>query len=402
MTRTRITLLTAGCLALMISPAGAASWEDEVRSLAGRKGVVYVQSGSGEPLLELGTREPFIPASTLKIVTGLLAAEYLGLDSHFETHFWIEPEEAGPLLVVKGFGDPFLVSEELDRVAEAVKASLPQGQALAGVAIDDTFFAPDIAIPGVGRSDNPYDALNSAVAVNFNTVHVRRSGGKITSAEPQTPLTPLARRVALERGVKGKERINLSSRPEDVRRYAGELIAAKLRGVGVTVGEHFSTRRAPSRQPRVVHESSKSVGDCVGALLYYSNNYIANQVFLAIGARERGAPATLSKGVAVANEFLERHPELSGIVMTEGSGISYDNRVTGPALAGALRLFAPHKHLLREQHGSPSKTGTLKVTKSVAGYLDTRDHGTVRYVISLGGGGAARRWKIVDVLRRSL
>ncbi|MEM7412794.1 MAG: D-alanyl-D-alanine carboxypeptidase [Myxococcota bacterium] len=395
-------LLIACSIASLSAPAGAASWEDEVRSLAGSKGVVYVLSGSGQPLLQLGTREPFIPASTLKIVTGLLAAEYLGLDSHFETHFWIEPSNAGDLLVVKGFGDPFLVSEELDRVAEAVKASLPQGQTLAGVAIDDSYFAPDITIPGVGRSDNPYDALNSAVAVNFNTVHVQRSKGKITSAEPQTPLTPLARRVARQRGVKGKERINLSSRPEDVRRYAAELIAAKLRGVGVSVGDHFETRRAPGRPARVVHASSKSVGDCVGAMLYYSNNYVANQVFLAIGAQERGAPATLAKGVAVANEFLDRHSELSGIVMTEGSGISYDNRVTGPALAGALSLFTPYKHLLREKHGSPNKTGTLKVTKTVAGYLDTREHGTVRYVISLGGGGAARRWKIVDVLRKAL
>ena len=384
-------------LSLMLLPGLAfAGWQDDVKTLAGADGVVYVLDESGEVLLDLGEGRDFIPASMLKLVTGLLASEYLGLASRFETWFWVQDG----LLVVKGHGDPFLVSEELDLVAAALKDRLPGP--LKGIAIDDSYFTDGIVIPGVGGSDNPYDALNSALAVNFNTVNVKLSGGEIVSAEAQTPLTPLARRLAAARGVRGKTRINLSSKPDDVRRYAAELIAAKLRLAGVEVGDAYERRSAPASEPLYKHANSRTVSDSVHALLHYSNNYIANQVFLVIGAREKGAPATLAKSVAVAREYLDKHPRLAGITMTEGSGISYENRATGPALAAALAMFAEHKDLLRAKHGTPSKTGTLTVTKSVAGYLDTKEHGTVRFVVNLDGGGSNRRWQIVDVLRGAL
>ncbi len=372
------------------------AWQDDVARLAGNDGVVYVLDEQGEALLELGGDRDFIPASTLKIVTALLASEYLGLESRFETDFFVQDE----VLVVRGHGDPFLVSEELDLVVAALKDKLP-ATPLKGVLIDDSWFAEGIVIPGVGGSDNPYDALNSATAVNFNTINVRVDGGVVKSAEEQTPLTPLAEEIAKKRGVKGKDRINLSNSPQDVRRYASELIAAKLRGVGVSIGD--ATGAATARgEPLYVHANTRTVSESVHALLYYSNNYIANQVFLAIGAKEKGAPATLEKGVAVAREFLASKPELAGLKVTEGSGISYENRATGPSLAAALALFAPHKGLMRQKNGTPNKTGTLTVTKSVAGYLETKAHGEIRFVISLDGGGSNRRWQIIDVLRSSL
>ena len=38
----------------------------------------------------------------------------------------------------------------------------------------------------------PTAALNSALAVNFNTINAVRKGKTVSSAEPQTPITPLA------------------------------------------------------------------------------------------------------------------------------------------------------------------------------------------------------------------
>jgi hypothetical protein len=73
-----------------------------------------------------------------------------------------------------------------------------------------------------------------------------------------------------------------------------------------------------------------------------------------------------------------------GITVMEGSGLSYDNRVTAPAMAALLRLFTPYRSLLKEEDGVPHKTGTLWVTKTLVGYLDTPSHGTVRFVIALG------------------
>jgi D-alanyl-D-alanine carboxypeptidase/D-alanyl-D-alanine-endopeptidase (penicillin-binding protein 4) len=392
-----VALCLLGLCAFLSRPATAAPWQDQIAGLAGDKGVVLAVDRKGEVLVSIGAERSFIPASILKIPTTLLAAEYLGMDYRFVTEFFLQDG----LLVVRGQGDPMLVSEELDLVAVALKPLLA-GRELAGVGIDDSYFAADITVPGVGTSDQPYDALNSATAVNFNTVHVVVEGDRIRSAEPQTPITPLARTVARRRGVQGKVRVNLSSSPEDVRRYAAELVAAKLRGAGIAVGDRYEQLQAKAAEPLYRHESSKTVADACSALLYYSNNYIANQVFLAVGAAHSGAPASLSKSIAAFRDFVAKHPDLDGLVMTEGSGISYDNRATASAMISALALFEPHRHRLRSKGGTDNKTGTLTVTRSVAGYLDTSSHGTVRFVISLDGRGSARRWKIIDAMKKAL
>jgi len=377
-------------LLLLLPSLAFAGVADDIASLAG-DGTVYVVDDAGTVLVDHNADRSFIPASTLKVVTSLLAIEHLGLDYRFQTSFFVNDG----LLVVRGGGDPFLVSEELDLVAAALKDVVGP---LDGVAIDDSAFSPDIRVPGVGKSENPYDALNSATAVNFNTINVRVANGVVTSAESQTPLTPLAKKLALARGVQGKNRINLSANPEDIPRYAAELIAAKLRGAGVAVGDRFEIRAATG-DPVYVHRSSKPLSESIKGLLHYSNNYIANQVFLAVGAHVEGGAASLAKSVRVATAWIEKHPELAGIRMTEGSGISYDNQATARSLAVALTLFAPHADLLRRKHDTPNKTGTLKVTKSVVGYLDTAGGKSIRFVISLGGGGDQTRWRIVDALR---
>jgi hypothetical protein len=43
----------------------------------------------------------------------------------------------------------------------------------------DSDYPSDIRIPGIEDTDEAYDALNSALAVNFNTIHAVRNG-KIT------------------------------------------------------------------------------------------------------------------------------------------------------------------------------------------------------------------------------
>ena len=79
------------------------------------------------------------------------------------------------------------------------------------ILLDDSLF--DIAADpdGSGRGLNPYDAANSALAVNFNTVHIIVSPkGAVRSAEPQTPTLPLMKKMG--KGLKpGAYRLNISS-----------------------------------------------------------------------------------------------------------------------------------------------------------------------------------------------
>jgi serine-type D-Ala-D-Ala carboxypeptidase/endopeptidase (penicillin-binding protein 4) len=369
----------------------------DVRALVGPGETVYAVDANDRVLVNLNGDRPFIPASTLKVFTTLLATQYLGLNTRFTTEFFRD----GDMLVVRGTGDPYLVSEELDHIAVALKTRL-DGRPLRGVAVDDSFFPAHLTIPGAGDSENPYDAPISATGVNFNTINVARRDGKIVSAEDQTPLTPLAESLARRRNVRSETRISLENRNGETARYAAELIAAKLRVADVAVGGEVTEARAPKTPPLYVHQNSRTLEEVSRQLLYYSNNYAANDVFLAIGAKVEGPPASLDKSIAVARRFISAHPALSGITMQEGAGLSYDNRVTAPAMAALLKLFEPYKDLLRVEHGVSHKTGTLQATKTLVGYLETAAYGRVRFVIALDGAKRDRRFEIVEALQAEL
>jgi D-alanyl-D-alanine carboxypeptidase/D-alanyl-D-alanine-endopeptidase (penicillin-binding protein 4) len=197
-------------------------------------------------------------------------------------------------------------------------------------------------------------------------------------------------------------RFQIGDRPEEVRRYAGELIAAKLRDAGVRIGDQVTEGRAPDAPPLYVHSNSRSLAQMSAEMLKTSNNYVANQIFLASGAAAAGAPASLGRSAAVARRFIEAHPQLGGLVVVEGSGIAYENQATGHAMVALLDMFEPYQELLKVAEGTRHKTGTLRTTATLAGYLDTANHGTVRYVIALDGKGQARRWQIVEMLKRGL
>ena len=113
------------------------------------------------------------------------------------------------------------------------------------------------------------------------------------------------------------------------------------------------------------------------------NNYIANQVFLEIGAQTLGGPVSLEKSLKVANEILAEHDLVEAIQLQEGSGISRDTRFTARGLATVLHLFESHSGLLKGGRGSKYKTGTMSGIRTLAGYADTAKHGRVRFVIAL-------------------
>ncbi len=369
-----------------------------VRRAAGKDAVVFVVDDRDHVLVDIAGRKSFLPASTIKVFTTLLALDTLGPEYRFQTRFYLDRGE----LVVQGTGDPFLVSEELDLIAAALARRLADRR-LKGVVVDDSYFAAGLRVPGVGRTSNPYDALNTATAVNFNTIGVLRRGNRIVSAEPQTPLTPHALALAKPLRFKQGLRFQIGEDPADVQRYVGELIAEKLRQAGVRVGGGVrSAMPTADAVPLYVHANSRTLLDVCASMLESSNNFIANQIFLAVGAAAEGAPASLAKSVRVAQRYLARHPDLAGIEVVEGSGIAYENRATGPAMTALLRRFEPHRELLRERLGTAHKTGTLKAVATLIGYVDTEDHGTVRYAIALPGSGQHRRWKVVEALRENL
>jgi serine-type D-Ala-D-Ala carboxypeptidase/endopeptidase (penicillin-binding protein 4) len=384
---------------LLLLPAQAlANAKQKIAALA-PSALVLVMDEKGNELVTQNADKPFVPASVAKIVTAWLALEVLGGDYRFETRFYLDGDQ---MLYIRGGGDPFLISEELAELAPALVAAIGK-KPLSGIVLDASYYPSDIRIPGIEDTAEAYDAVNSALAVNFNTINAIRKGKTVRSAELQTPITPLAISQFLARGPKGRGRISLAQEPAVSLKYAGELIAAFIERAGGSVKGKISTGAVPEGlEPVYVHRQSRALSKILAELLIGSNNYIANQVFLEIGGHRLAGPVSLEKSLRVANEMLAKYSLDESIHLEEGSGISRDNRFTARGLGQVLHLFEPHAALLRRGDRARFKTGTFSGVRTLAGYADTSNHGRVRFVISLRSNDGAMRFRLLKAIQSGL
>lgn len=401
-------MLRTLCLAIcLVLPASIASADvaDTIRALA-PNGLVHVVGQDGQTLVSQNADRPFVPASVAKIATAWLAMEVLGADYRFETRFYVD---ANRVLYVRGGGDPYLVSEELAVLAQRLVGAAGSAP-LSAMVLDTSYFPPGFAIPGVGQSNDPYNALNSALSVNFNTINAVRNGSDVRSGEAQTPITPLAIAQFRQRGPNGAGRISLAQQdPTLSALYAGELIAAFIARSGGSVAGSITLGRVPAGlAPIYVHRQSRPLSEIAQGMLRFSNNYIANQMFLQAGVQGSGnqtgrAQVSLQQSQRVLSALLDRHGLRGDITMVEGSGISRQNAMTARGLAGLLTQFAPYAGLMEASpRGSRYKTGTLSDVSTLAGYAQTRQHGLVRFVIALPGGTGRLRFAVLEAIEQGL
>ena len=140
---------------------------------------VWVQDVAAEaPLVSHRPDVARHPASTIKLLTTLVALEELGPAYEWETGVYVSgPVRDGRLdgdLVLVGSGDPYLVVEQLWRLLAAVRA---RGlEEVAGrLVIDNTRFSVEGEPPPGAFDGKPYRAYNAppdALLVNFNALDV--------------------------------------------------------------------------------------------------------------------------------------------------------------------------------------------------------------------------------------
>jgi len=350
---------------------------------------IILSNDQGKTIYAKNPDRPLIPASTLKILTSLAAIRTLGPDFHFQT--WAYYDKTTSDLYLKGFGDPLFISEEMAAFADQISGHLfkqvPKGHTasvvIRNIIVDQTYFMPQITIPGAGTSTNPYDATNGALCANFNTIFLTwdSRGRQYISGEPQTPFPEILAQQ-MTPGSKKAGRILL---PYDLRqKYPGILMHHFLKASGVkitgTVREGIFS--GPGKDC-IVYTSAFSLADIVGKLLKYSNNFIANQLMLTMGARTSGPPATLAKGTAVLTKFAEETLGLKGISIFEGSGLSRQNQVTPVQMRDILIAFMPWHDLLKKDGNEFYKTGTLWDVRSRAGFMRGKDNRLYPFVIML-------------------
>ena len=195
----------------------------------GPRDAIGVVAPDGSTVVSKNADALRIPASTFKMLTALTAFHFLGPDYRFPTEFYLDADNN---LTIKGYGDPLLLSENVKAIAGNLAKT---HKIIHDIIIDDSYFKEPLVITGTNpRSLQPYDAPNGALCVNFNTINFIKKDNRIVSAEPQTPLLPIAvsriRQAACPSG-----RILLSSSEDEITRYAGQLFAYFLKADGVAM-----------------------------------------------------------------------------------------------------------------------------------------------------------------------
>ena len=332
---------------------------------------LLVVDQNGQEVYAWRENTPRVPASIMKLITAWLALDKWGAEYRFTTNFYVD----GHTLWVKGAGDPMLVSEELDLLAESLNKVLPDK--LQAIGLDTSLFA-DVPIPGRGVTNDPYNAPMSALAVNFNTVSVRRVGNVLQSGEPQTPLTQTAQKLVKQRAVKlanKPERINLRNAELAQQQFA-EILLAKLRRSEISQVKRGTVPASAKLVYR--HSNSNTLSTVLRGSLEYSNNFIANQLFLLLPSNGKEKSLDLPRAQEYAAKRLAELTSWQNPRVYEGAGLSRSNRFSAVQIIQVLDELAPQSGLLKSYPlKSPkaggaiayAKSGTLDGVHTLAGYL---------------------------------
>jgi D-alanyl-D-alanine carboxypeptidase/D-alanyl-D-alanine-endopeptidase (penicillin-binding protein 4) len=374
---------------------------DDLEHLIGDRDAVLVSDPDGHIIFSKNVDKKLIPASTIKIFTALAAIHYLGPDYKFFTEFYMDRHSN---LKIKGYGDPLLISETVEEMIHRLSMMLyAKFNIINDLVLDDSYFAASTVIPGVNISYEPYDAPNGALCVNFNTVNFKRNkNGVYVSAESQTPLLPfILSRVKASRMDHG--RIVLSSQRNEITRYAGHLFLYFLKKEGVRLNGSIRLGKVQKEADKLIYRyvSSFSLMQTLSKLLEYSNNFIANQLLITVGAKAYGPPGNLEKGVRAALIFAKNILEIDHIQIEEGSGISRKNQISAKDFYKILNAFIPYYFLMRHTDQMFYKTGTLKGIHTRAGYIKRKSGELYPFVLMINTPGKSPE-PMMDIIQREL
>lgn len=356
---------------------------------------IMVADPFGKILLSKNPDQFYVPASTIKVLTSFVAIKTLGEEYRFHTKFYLDREGN---LKVKGFGDPFITSEVMASMAQLLAGKVSH---IKDLVLDDTYFSQGLEVPGSDGSLRLYDSPVSALSVNFNSASVtKKKDGSYMSGEPNTPLVPYILEAARQQRV-SSGRFLVARTQEEATMYFGHLLMEFLRKKKVNLtGEIRMGKVGPEDRLILDFESPYGLLFLIKEMLKYSNNFIANQLFLASGAHALGPPASFQKSVIVARNTALENIGIEGFQIVEGSGLSRENKFSARQFMKLLKAFYPYSHLLKEKNHVLYKTGTLKGISNRIGYIVVREK-LYPFVIMRNGNGPTSA-AAIDCLQREV
>lgn len=361
-------------------------------------GIKIVSLETGETLYSRDSHQLFHPASNVKLLTTAVALKRLGPNYKFKTALYtVKDSLSGSILngdlYLKGFGDPDLVTNDLQYMISQLKL---QGitRIEGDLICDDTYF--DDLYYGSGWMWDDASTWEfapiSALSVDDNCVRVTvkpglEIGDSITiRLEPHTsymkiinkgitvdPLDSLKQKsFKVKRNwkdhensiiVKGGLSINSPAHSYiidviDAQMYAGSLFIELLSQENIFFQGKIRKGRIPDTAALLVEHFSSPLSAIVMNTNKNTDNLSAELTLKVMGAELKGQPGTAKKGISVIYEYLKKIGiDSNSCKISDGSGVSRYNLITPNLII----------ELLKDMHNDTNLQVVFKASLPIAG-----------------------------------
>ena len=394
--------------------------------------LVMDADGRTAPRLSHRANQAMNPASVMKLVTTFAALDLLGPAYTWRTPVWVNgPVINGVLqgsVFIQGQGDPKLVLEKIWLLLRRLQG-LGIHTIAGDIVLDSSAFEMLATDPAEfdGEPLRPYNAAADALLINFKSVvmtfapdllaNIARVqfdpplwGVQLQTSVPLSPGKPGVTeacndyRGGLKADFSDPTRIRFNGSYAascgekvwpiayaDPGSYNARAIEGLWRSMGGLLTGTVRTGNAP-QEPATFEITSPPLAEVIRDVNKFSNNVMAQQVFLTLGlaaipANERPA-TTESAREAVRQWWLRRISASDPPSLDNGSGLSRHNRISAqqlgqllqvayaspmmPELMSSLPLVGVDGTLKRSQASSASahlKTGSLREVTALAGFV---------------------------------
>jgi len=407
------------------APAGM---KEKIEALLAQKAFDHVRFGicitdtAGKKIFSFNENASLIPASNQKLLAGACGLLYFGPDYRFKTRFYKKGRlENGLLrgnLVIRGSGAIEFTAryaENFDRKKEIFTNQLDEfARRIKSAGI--TRIEGSVVVDGSAWTDmacNPHYPAAGSVTFNENAVEIQ-----VVSTKIRTIPDPLFHFELLAEGQTGlQEKILENGNPTDriliptaadstdfwridtiaAEDYYRENIVHALEQRGIKITGADCAHEA--REERLFELEGIPVSEYVYRMFTDSDNVRAELLFLNLGYSLYGK-ANYDNGSGACKVVLKRNgiwPAAGSI--TDGAGLSRENRVSAQALTKLLRFMNKNKNreVFRNSLAVSGCTGTIKNTftaQELTGRIHAKS-GTLDDVLTLSGFAGTEKGEIV-------
>ncbi len=419
----------------------------------------------GKVLAEHGGDTLVNPASNAKLITSAAALDALHPEFRFKTEYYVQGVlRDGTLhgnLVVKGYGDPSIVSERLMRVANELYLFGVE-RITGSVIVDGSYFDDNEEARGWELEESPdraYAAPVSALEVNYNATAIYVRPGTELGAPAIVHVDPPCEEVVLKgdvitdrfgRGVRVVSQKDKSEDGKDITaltvegtvgmrqspfrmyrrvysplKHFGSVLTYFLQQRGVHMRHSVIEGHVPDGARLILVDRSPRLTEVVANMNHYSNNIMAETLIKAMGAEVMGTPGTFENGLAVAHRFLETKVGFKprSYTFDNGSGLNDVDRFTsreivtllgymsrdfetGTEYASSLAVAGTQGTIGFRMRDTPAerrlraKTGTLHGVSALSGYVVQPSGDVVAFSILAMGfkKGVSPIWKVQNTI----